>query len=282
MECSVCYSTFDSHEHRPRTLPCGHTFCTTCIEGVVDRTSSTARCPSCRAFSFATFAEQFPVSYIAEALMTQLEKMKMKRGAGAEGEQEFSESGGEEREVERRLLQKEKKFKAMKGAGDFARVNRLLQREKRARLAEAMADVIKMQCQLEHYQFEISEWKAQHHSYQEKLRHLMSHNSLSLDLLGQEDSRVTLMRMRGRKLLARMRMESRSEHTHTNKDSNHDEDDDTGCVDMKSNEAWTRECRMTFPDLETATYSLRVSTITIQSSFPFGGSLSKLCNTIPK
>lgn len=272
MECSVCYYTFDGHEHRPRTLPCGHTFCTACIKGVVDRISSTARCPSCRAFSLATSAEEFPVSYIAEALMTQLEKVKLKRGAaGTEDVQEsVSEGEGEARVVKRRPLQKKKKSKAVEGAGDFVKDNSLLLEEIKATLKDTKADVQKMQCQLQHYQSKISEWKAQHLSYQVKLRDLMGHNSLSLELLGQEDSRVTLMRMRGRKLFSMM--ESRLEHTNNN-DSNHDEDDETcHCVDIESIEAWTRECQMTFPNLDTATYSLRVSTV-LSLSKPFHSGL---------
>ncbi|KAK3878734.1 hypothetical protein Pcinc_008541 [Petrolisthes cinctipes] len=31
-ECGICFTQFDDTERRPRTLPCGHTFCTECIK----------------------------------------------------------------------------------------------------------------------------------------------------------------------------------------------------------------------------------------------------------
>ncbi|CAD7704972.1 unnamed protein product [Ostreobium quekettii] len=52
MDCSLCCEPFeeDGH-HAPRTLHCGHTFCTHCIE-MLERTQPrfSARCPECRAF----------------------------------------------------------------------------------------------------------------------------------------------------------------------------------------------------------------------------------------
>ena len=45
-ECSICDSVFDSASHRPRSLPCGHGFCTQCIEACIRRGNKF--CPVCK------------------------------------------------------------------------------------------------------------------------------------------------------------------------------------------------------------------------------------------
>ncbi|XP_034236633.1 E3 ubiquitin-protein ligase TRIM32-like [Thrips palmi] len=34
MECQVCLQNFDSTERRPKVLPCGHSFCLRCLQGL--------------------------------------------------------------------------------------------------------------------------------------------------------------------------------------------------------------------------------------------------------
>lgn len=63
-------STFDDTLRRPRTLPCGHTLCTLCINGLKKRGAVT--CPTCRVNHTVPKVGQFPVSYAVEGLIRKL------------------------------------------------------------------------------------------------------------------------------------------------------------------------------------------------------------------
>jgi len=43
LECSICFEMFD----QPRVLPCGHTFCMSCLVAIKQRNSALP-CPQCR------------------------------------------------------------------------------------------------------------------------------------------------------------------------------------------------------------------------------------------
>nr|XP_045595445.1 tripartite motif-containing protein 59-like [Procambarus clarkii] len=74
-ECSVCYNDYDDNQLRPRTLPCGHTFCSQCIDNAIENGQLT--CPSCRAEHAATAATQFPISYAVEAFVRKLKDIQL-------------------------------------------------------------------------------------------------------------------------------------------------------------------------------------------------------------
>ena len=51
MYCEICFLTFSSAEQRaPRILPCGHTFCESCLNDMVrtNKKKGKINCPSCR------------------------------------------------------------------------------------------------------------------------------------------------------------------------------------------------------------------------------------------
>lgn len=68
--CPVCQDIFKD----PRQLPCGHSMCMTCLEGLMDHSSDVAfKCPDCRAhfgqvvtvqksYALASIAEDFRLS----------------------------------------------------------------------------------------------------------------------------------------------------------------------------------------------------------------------------
>nr|XP_045615124.1 tripartite motif containing 13-like [Procambarus clarkii] len=74
-ECSVCFNDYDDNQLRPRTLPCGHTFCSQCIDNAIKNGQLT--CPSCRAEHAATAATQFPISYAVEAFVRKLKNIQL-------------------------------------------------------------------------------------------------------------------------------------------------------------------------------------------------------------
>lgn len=62
MECVVCFSPYDSGDHRPLCLPCGHSVCQDCVSAM----SSGGRaflCPSCRVEIREKTLEDFPVNF---------------------------------------------------------------------------------------------------------------------------------------------------------------------------------------------------------------------------
>nr|XP_045610760.1 tripartite motif-containing protein 59-like [Procambarus clarkii] len=73
-KCSVCYNDYDDNQLRPRTLPCGHTFCSQCVDNAIKNGQLT--CPSCRAEHAATAATQFPISYAVEAFVRKLKNIQ--------------------------------------------------------------------------------------------------------------------------------------------------------------------------------------------------------------
>nr|XP_045610746.1 tripartite motif-containing protein 5-like [Procambarus clarkii] len=74
-ECSVCFNDYDDNQLRPRNLPCGHTFCSQCIDNAIK--NGQLSCPSCRAQHTATAATQFPISYAVEALVRKLKNIQL-------------------------------------------------------------------------------------------------------------------------------------------------------------------------------------------------------------
>ncbi|CAL4105014.1 unnamed protein product, partial [Meganyctiphanes norvegica] len=63
-ECSICNNSFDGNNYRPRALPCGHGFCTQCIETYIQTGRKT--CPTCRVEHGANSAKDLPVSFLLE------------------------------------------------------------------------------------------------------------------------------------------------------------------------------------------------------------------------
>ncbi|CAL4102211.1 unnamed protein product [Meganyctiphanes norvegica] len=66
LECSVCYLRYTG-DRRPRVLPCGHTFCTDCLNTTIEGRSR--KCPGCREYHRALQVEQLPINFNLETLI---------------------------------------------------------------------------------------------------------------------------------------------------------------------------------------------------------------------
>ncbi|CAL4202736.1 unnamed protein product, partial [Meganyctiphanes norvegica] len=66
-ECSICNDAFDSYIHRPRVLPCGHGFCTQCIETCINRGNKS--CAVCKEVYSANSATDLAVCYLLEEFL---------------------------------------------------------------------------------------------------------------------------------------------------------------------------------------------------------------------
>ncbi|NWR85993.1 TRI59 protein, partial [Furnarius figulus] len=84
LTCAVCYSIYQD----PRVLPCSHTFCRGCLQGVLQRSDSLScsrrrlRCPSCRAGLDLPPAglESLPTNFALKAV---IEKWQQEEPSGA-------------------------------------------------------------------------------------------------------------------------------------------------------------------------------------------------------
>ncbi|XP_018015807.1 tripartite motif-containing protein 10-like [Hyalella azteca] len=61
IECDVCNENFDSGNHKPLCLSCGHTFCFSCISNL-SRLPETKNCPKCRK-PFSQRIDEMMVNY---------------------------------------------------------------------------------------------------------------------------------------------------------------------------------------------------------------------------
>lgn len=75
-ECNVCLDMYNEEKRRPRTLPCGHTFCTPCLTSVWRHNSVT--CPTCRTKHKGIHnINEVPISYIVEAMIKKMRSLQM-------------------------------------------------------------------------------------------------------------------------------------------------------------------------------------------------------------
>ncbi|XP_045587033.1 E3 ubiquitin-protein ligase TRIM65 [Procambarus clarkii] len=75
LECKVCFTEYDDDLRRPRNLPCGHTFCTSCIADTI--ANGRLACPNCRKEHYAHCSTEFPISYLAEVLIKSLRAVRI-------------------------------------------------------------------------------------------------------------------------------------------------------------------------------------------------------------
>lgn len=69
MECPVCAEVYAERLRRPRSLPCGHTFCEACLNKQFDRQK--LQCPTCRASSPLVAVTELPINFVAADLAFQ-------------------------------------------------------------------------------------------------------------------------------------------------------------------------------------------------------------------
>ena len=80
-QCPVCFIFYDDTEQRPRNLPCGHTFCTMCINQLKRPSrimqNIVVMCPTCRSTHNVPRAGNFPICYSLEAVIMSLRNVNV-------------------------------------------------------------------------------------------------------------------------------------------------------------------------------------------------------------
>ncbi|XP_068202398.1 tripartite motif-containing protein 59-like [Palaemon carinicauda] len=92
LECDICCNAF-SKEYCPRLLPCSHTLCGHCIDGII--ATNRKFCPSCRKEFAATSAEDLTVNRIFLDLIIQLSSKPKVSNASSSREPKASIQGRE-------------------------------------------------------------------------------------------------------------------------------------------------------------------------------------------
>lgn len=189
-DCPVCLTTFDDTRRRPRTVPCGHTLCTPCINGLTKQDQVT--CPTCRSEHSVPKAGQFPVSYTIEALIRRL------RG----------DSPPSPSPISRTDIAKAHDL-PVTGTGHEGiakisnKVNSLLQ-EQETKVLAAIRSCQEVQAQLDHYQTVLTGWSERQQQYEIQLEALVNCSKSARDLVRQEEDQVVTkkedMRHREQKL----------------------------------------------------------------------------------
>ncbi|CAL4079490.1 unnamed protein product, partial [Meganyctiphanes norvegica] len=97
LECGVCFTRYNIKENRPKSLPCGHTICLSCVQDNLRARQGTMNCPFCRTPCGTGFktSDDFPTTF---ALLDLLDS----------GEQKSTSKSVTPREKEKENLQKKK------------------------------------------------------------------------------------------------------------------------------------------------------------------------------
>nr|XP_053644925.1 tripartite motif-containing protein 59-like [Cherax quadricarinatus] len=230
-ECKVCFNNYDEELQRPRTLPCGHTFCSQCIEDTIKNAQLT--CPSCRAEHSATDATQFPISYTMEAVIKKLRSIQV-TSVGT-----MSTKCGQDRT-----------------RGISKKLQSLVQ-EHKSSISNLISECEEELSQLSKYQGQVRDWKTQHHQLQDRLYDLLEQNKAAIELLEQEDTSVLTMTTEGES--GKKQLQIMLENLNT---VNTAQEVFTTTVEADHYnvevEDWIQKCQELFPDVNTVYTSVKV------------------------
>lgn len=81
--CMICYDPFNTGKRIPKVFPCGHTFCLSCVGGLMKNrsflSSSTVICPTCRQntrYSMSLGADKVPTNFSVLSMLEQRNEEK--------------------------------------------------------------------------------------------------------------------------------------------------------------------------------------------------------------
>ncbi|XP_069182617.1 uncharacterized protein [Procambarus clarkii] len=223
-ECKVCITNYDKAKRRPRTLPCGHTFCTLCVAGMIKL--QRLSCPTCRVDHKATSATHFPISYDMEAVIRKLKVLQLTV---------LPSSKPNER---RSLIQ-----------------------EKEDSISQLLSGFQETLSQLKRYEVQLRDWKNQHEELLAKLSDLVERNKGALKLLEDELSILLYQRKKGEEGVARLEGTQGSlAGVHSAAEAATALDDSERY--NAEVEDWIQNCQKIFPDVNTIQTSLKVREVT--------------------
>ncbi|XP_050717822.1 uncharacterized protein LOC126999340 [Eriocheir sinensis] len=174
-ECPVCMTGYDGTVQRPRTLPCGHTVCTLCIDQL--KVQGRVACPECRVSHAVPKGGQFPVSYAFEAFMRMMKDAEVAPAAASP-----PPSAGERKGAAAAADKKE-------AAGLSKKMRSFLQ-EQETTVVAAITACREAQSHLDQYQTTLAGWGKRQQQLEDRLLGLVDQSRSARELLRQEESRA--------------------------------------------------------------------------------------------
>lgn len=171
--CPVCMTAFNDTVQRPRNLPCGHTFCTQCINRLEKQDQVT--CPTCRVRHALPEAGQFPISYTLEAFIKSRKDTVVAFASPADG---TGKAVGEAETPNQK-----------RGAGLSKSMHALLQ-EQEAKVVAVITACQEVQSQLERYETTLTGWHDQQQQFQDKFQAITDGIRRCKELVQQEKSKT--------------------------------------------------------------------------------------------
>ncbi|XP_069161731.1 tripartite motif-containing protein 59-like [Procambarus clarkii] len=230
-ECSVCYNDYDDNQLRPRTLPCGHTFCSQCIDNAIK--NGQLNCPSCRAEHAATAATLFPINYGMEALIRKLKGIEVVPGVTVPAKPIKTPARGISKKL-RSLVQEQKSI-----------------------ISSLITSCEEVLSQLGEYRGQLGDWKTCHLQLQDRLYALVEQNKSAMKLLELEDTSVVDMTTQGEEGKTQLQAMLGSLNT-VNTLQEVDTTIDTADECSMKVEDWLKKCQELFPDVKTVHTSVKV------------------------
>ncbi|KAK8379977.1 hypothetical protein O3P69_019790 [Scylla paramamosain] len=235
-DCQVCMTAFDDTLQRPRTLPCGHTFCTPCVNRLTAR--GQVMCATCRLGHPVPEAGQFPINFTLEAFIT--------RGSDSDAGSTSSSP---------RMARRAKA--GAKGGGSLGRKIRSMLQEQEAKVVAALDACQKVQSQLAQYQRTLAGWGSHQQQLEDRLQSVINDSKSARVLVRQEEVQVAVKK-------EEVQQEEQRLHGVLNvlRRVATEEEAGVAVVDVvhctHDAEEILEECRVMLPDVHTVTAARRV------------------------
>ncbi|XP_050730505.1 uncharacterized protein LOC127005594 [Eriocheir sinensis] len=173
-ECPVCLTDFDDTVQRPRSLPCGHTVCTSCIDKLKEQ--GHVACPQCRVSHAVPEGGEFPVCYIAEALIRTMRDAKVAAAASLPPSARKGKGAA-------RAAGKKKVLGLSKKMCSFLE-------EQEATVMDAIATCREVESQLDQYKTTLTGWGKQQRQLEDRLQGLVDQSKSAREIVELEKSHV--------------------------------------------------------------------------------------------
>lgn len=247
----MCLTGFDGAVQRPRTLPCGHTVCTLCIEKLKGQDCVT--CPECRLKHAIPEGGQFPVSYTIEALIRMMRDVKVAAGSPSLPPRPRGGKG-----TPRAADKKE--------AVGLSKKMRSFLQEQEATVVAGISACREAQVQLNQYQSTLTGWGEQQQQLEDRLMELVNQSKSARELVQQEKSHVTVKEEEVKKGEEELEAVRETLLTLTTDQEAGVAVTEVVCC-LGEAEQVVKECQECFPDAKTVTAVWKVSANTVAVLF---------------